>query len=393
MKLLKNEHKKESPFVFHNEKTEKTVRRFHESLPMYERTRTVRLESLAEEFGVGEIFVKDEGDRFGLTAFKALGGIYAVARILAEKLDWDFEKVRFEDFLKDEVKEKIGDLTFITATDGNHGRGLAWASEVFGQNCVVYMPDGSKKPRVDAIKSHGAKCIVLEGENYDTCVEKAMKEAKENGWYFVQDTSGEDYEKIPHWIIESYFTMAAEALEDVKEKDLEPTHVFIQAGVGSMPAAITEFFVHYLPEVKVVVVEADQVDPIFKSVEADEPRETTGNYHTLMAGLCCGIPASIAFPSLKNHASFFMTIEDQMAATGMRILSSPLGEDSRIISGESGAAGFSAFAAAAYFYQQAREELGLDEDSVVLVFNTERDTDPENYRKIVWEGAYSTGGV
>lgn len=390
MKILKNNHIKESPFVFYNKETEKVVRQFHESLPMYKKTRLVHLKDLAKELNVQEIFIKDEGDRFGLTAFKALGGIYAVARILAENLEWNFKEITFEDYQKPEVREQLGKNTFITATDGNHGRGLAWASEVFGQNCVVYMPGNSKKARVEAIRSHGAKCYVLEGENYDACVEKAMMEAEKNNWYFVQDTSQEDYEKIPHWIIESYFTMAAEALEDLKELDLEPTHVFIQAGVGSMPAAITEFFVNYLPNVNVVVVEADTVDPIYRSVEADDAIEITGNYHTLMAGLCCGIPASIAYPVLKDHAKYFMTIEDEYAATAMRILSSPLGEDPRVIAGESGAAGFGAFISAVYIHPEKREELNLDKDSVCLFFNTEEATDPESYRKIVWEGSHPT---
>lgn len=207
----------------------KLARQFHQKIAGYRPTPLCALDDLANLFGVKKILVKDESKRFGLNAFKMLGGAYAIAQLLCEKYHLDIETLSFE-HLKNAIGEK---MTFATTTDGNHGRGVAWAAQQLGQNAVIYMPKGSAQERVDAILNLGAECIVTD-MNYDDTVRLTMQHAQQHGWEVVQDTAWEGYTKIPTWIMQGYATLADEAVEQMREMGVTPTHVLLQAGVGAM---------------------------------------------------------------------------------------------------------------------------------------------------------------
>lgn len=365
------------------------VREFHRSFPMYAPTPLAQLPETAKLLGVGEIYVKDESHRFGLNAFKVLGGSFAMGNYLAKKLGRPLSETGYEVLTAPETKKMLGDITFITATDGNHGRGVAWTANTLGQQSVVHMPRGSAAERLQNIRAAGADADIIDG-NYDDAVRLSRKEAEENGWVIVQDTSWEGYEEIPAWIMQGYCTMGLEAYEQLPQK---PTHIFLQAGVGSMAGTIAALFADLYGEnrPKVIIVEPNNADCFYRTAKADDGKLhiVTGDMKTIMAGLACGEPCTLAWDILKDCADHFIAFPDWAAAKGMRILGNPLGADDRVISGESGASGFGCCAAILTEPELAdiKEELGLNQDSRVLFFSTEGATDRENYRRIVWDGS------
>lgn len=368
----------------------KKVQSFHASFPMYRATPLTELKETADNLGLGTIYMKDESYRFGLNAFKVLGGSYAIGSYLAEKLGKTIEEMPYEELVSDRTKKELGDITFVTATDGNHGRGVAWTANKLRQNAVVYMPKGSARERLQNILAEGADASITD-LNYDEAVRLANRQAEEKGWVMVQDTAWEGYEDIPEWIMQGYGTMGYEAYTQLPEK---PTHIFLQAGVGSMAGAVTGFFASIYGEERpvITIVEPNKADCVYRTAEAADGKLhfVTGEMNTIMAGLACGEPCSIGWNVLRDYADNFISCPDYMAAQGMRILASPVKGDPQIISGESGAAAFGCVTEIMRDpkYRDIREKLGLNENSKVLFFSTEGDTDKENYRSIVWDGAY-----
>lgn len=368
----------------------KKVQRFHASFPMYRETPLTERKKTAEALGLGTVYIKDESYRFGLNAFKVLGGSYAIGSYLAGKLGKTIDEMPYEKLVSEKTKKELGDITFVTATDGNHGRGVAWTAGRLRQKAVVYMPKGSAKERLNNILAEGADAAITD-LNYDEAVRLANRQAEEKGWVMVQDTAWEGYEDIPEWIMQGYGTMGYEAYTQLPEK---PTHIFLQAGVGSMAGAIAGFFSSVYGESRpiITVVEPNRADCVFRTAEAADGKLhfVTGEMNTIMAGLACGEPCSIGWKVLRDYADNFISCPDYMAAQGMRILASPVKGDPQIVSGESGAAAFGCVAQIMREprYADVREKLGLNRDSRVLFFNTEGDTDRENYRSIVWDGAY-----
>ena len=367
------------------------VRRFHRSFPMYAPTPLAVLPETAKMLGIREIYVKDESHRFGLNAFKVLGGSYAMGNILAKRLGKPLSETGYAVLTAPETRNALGDITFITATDGNHGRGVAWTANTLGQKSVVHMPKGSAEERLNNIRACGAHADIIDG-NYDDAVRLSRKEAKENGWVVVQDTSWEGYEEIPGWIMEGYCTMGLEAYEQLPQK---PTHIFLQAGVGSMAGAIAALFASIYKEdrPRIILVEPNSADCFYRTAKADDGNLhiVTGDMPTIMAGLACGEPCHLAWEILKDCADHFIAFPDWAAAKGMRILGNPWGTDDRVISGESGASAFGCMAAILTQPELAamKQELALDEHSRVLFFSTEGATDRDNYRRIVWDGTFS----
>ncbi|PSW17201.1 diaminopropionate ammonia-lyase [Photobacterium sanctipauli] len=377
--------------LFSIEEAEK-ARAFHQKVEGYQPTPLHSLDHLAKAIGVGKILVKDEAHRFDLCAFKMLGGAYAIARLLCDEYKLDINAFNF-DTLKNDITEK---MTFATATDGNHGRGVAWAANKLGQNAVVYMPKGAADERVNNIRALGAECIVTD-MNYDDTVRLAIKTSEENGWKVVQDTAWEGYTEIPTWIMQGYTTMAAEAVDQMKAQQIaRPTHVFLQAGVGAMAGGVLGYLCEQFGPDKLhsVVVEPDQADCIYRSGISDKGDmvNVSGDLATIMVGLACGEPNPIGWPVLRDCSTQFVSCQDSVAALGMRVLGNPLGDDPRVVSGESGAVGAGLLAAVHYHpeREQLMEKLGLNQDSVVLLINTEGDTDPVHYREVVWQGLHPT---
>ena len=369
------------------------ARAFHESFPQYTTTPLTRLDRMAAYLGLKEVYVKDESYRFGLNAFKVLGGSFAMARYIAGETGRDVSELPYSVLTSDKLREEFGQATFFTATDGNHGRGVAWSANRLGQKAVVHMPKGSTQTRLENIAKEGAQVDIQE-MNYDDCVRLAAKEADETErGVIVQDTAWDGYEEIPSWIMQGYGTMAMEAGEQLKDYGCDrPTHVFVQAGVGSLAGAVVGYFTNLYPDnpPTFVVVEADAAACLYKGAAAGDgdPRIVDGDMQTIMAGLACGEPNTISWDILKNHVKVFIAAPDWVAASGMRMLAAPIKGDAPVTSGESGAAPFGALAAIMTMeeYRDLKLEIGLDENSNVLLFSTEGDTDPERYKNIVWKG-------
>ena len=369
------------------------ARAFHESFPQYTTTPLTRLDRMAAYLGLKEVYVKDESYRFGLNAFKVLGGSFAMARYIAGETGRDVSELPYSVLTSDKLREEFGQATFFTATDGNHGRGVAWAAGRLGQKAVVHMPKGSTQTRLENIAKEGAQVDIQE-MNYDDCVRLAAKEADETErGVIVQDTAWDGYEEIPSWIMQGYGTMAMEAGEQLKGYGRDrPTHVFVQAGVGSLAGAVVGYFTNLYPDnpPTFVVVEADVAACLYKGAAAGDgdPRIVDGDMQTIMAGLACGEPNTISWDILKNHVKVFIAAPAWVAASGMRMLAAPIKGDAPVTSGESGAAPFGALAAIMTMeeYRDLKLEIGLDENSSVLLFSTEGDTDPERYKNIVWKG-------
>ena len=366
---------------------------FHRSFPQYGQTPLARLDGMADRLGLGGLYVKDESYRFGLNAFKVLGGSFAMGRYIAKEMGRDVSEMSYDYLTSEAFRREFGQATFFTATDGNHGRGVAWAANKLGQKAVVHMPKGSAKSRFDNIAKEGAQ-VTIEEVNYDDCVRMAAAEAAqtEHG-VVVQDTAWEGYEEIPAWIMQGYGTMAAEAAEQLGQR---PTHVFVQAGVGSLAGAVVGYFTNRYPDnpPKFIVMEAQIADCLYRGAKAGDGklRIVGGDLQTIMAGLACGEPNTISWDILRNHVTAFLSCPDWVAARGMRMLAAPVKGDQAVCSGESGAVGMGAISTLMEddVYRELREALELGPDSKVLMFSTEGDTDPEKYREIVWGGAYPT---
>ncbi len=358
------------------------VRGYHRGIPAYRETPLASLPALAERLEVASIHVKDESHRFGLNAFKALGGSYAMARILADELG--VTSLRYDD-LMDALASQDKSFTFVTATDGNHGRGVAWAAAQLGQRSVVYMPKNSSEERLRNIRKEGAKADILDC-NYDDAVRYADEMAKKNGWILIQDTAWPGYTDIPMWILQGYLTMSAEVREQLG--GITPTHIFLQAGVGSMAASVAGYFTCIDPKnaPKIVLVEPQQADCLYRTASAADGslHIVTGDMDTIMAGLACGEPNPDAWEILRNTASAFLSTDDEIARLGMQLLAHPLGNDPIVVSGESGAPGLGAFAyiATRPEMEALKSRLGIDENSHALFFSTEGNTDTQSYASI-----------
>lgn len=378
---------------FLNEDVAKKILKYHSSFEQYTETPLVELKELSKYLGLNDIFIKDESYRFGLNAFKVLGGSYTIGQYIAKKLGKDIEELPYELLISDEVKKKLGDLTFITATDGNHGRGIAWTAEQLKQKAIVYMPKGSALERRDRIRAHGAICEITEW-NYDDTVRYCNELAEKNGYIMVQDTSWAGYEELPRWIMQGYMTMAYESYLKLQKQNKRPSHIFLQAGVGSMASGICGFFSSVYSDNKpiITIVEPNKAACLYKTAKADdgELHPVTGEMNTIMAGLACGEPITIGWPVLNANAENFLSIPEETAAHGMRVLGNPLQGDERVISGESGAVtmGVVSQVMKKQELKDIKESLKLDENSIVLLFSTEGDTYFEGYRDIVWNGSY-----
>jgi len=381
------------PTFLSQEELEK-VRAYHETIKGYNFTPLVDLKNLARELGVKNIFVKDESKRIDLNSFKMLGASYAIGKFLCEKLGVSIEDTSFENLKSREARQKIGEITFVSCSDGNYGRAVAWTAKELGQKAVIYMPKTTVFRRVQAIRELGAEVRVTD-LNYDDTVRYAQEKAKENGWQMVQGTSWEGYTKIPMWIMQGYSDMGYEAFHQLKDLGVErPTHVFLQAGVGAMAGGVLGAYVNLFKENYpiVTIMEPTNAACMFKSASINDgkPHRVEGILHSIMAGLACGEPMPIGWEIIRDFAHCYCTCPDYITARGMRILASPIGEDEKIISGESGAVGIGLLSILMQkrHAEAIRKQLKLDKNSIVLLFSTEGDTDPINYKNILWDGMY-----
>ena len=370
------------------------ARTFHESFPQYTKTPLTKLDHMAAYLGVKEIYLKDESYRFGLNAFKVLGGSFSMARYIAKETGRDVSELPYSVLTSDQLREEFGQATFFTATDGNHGRAVAWTAQQLGKKAVIYMPKGSDPARLENIRSHGAEASITD-LNYDDAVRLAWKMACENGWIMVQDTAWDGYEDIPTWIIQGYAALAVEALAQWRAEELEPpTHLFLQAGVGSFASGVLGYMASELGDAlpKTIIVEPHAADCIYRSALAGDgqPHNVTGDLSTLMAGLACGEPCTVGWPILRDYASAYVSCPDYVAANGMRLYAAARGGDAPIVSGESGAAPLGALDHIMRNPALAplRESLRLGPGSRVMLISTEGDTSPRVWRDVCWYGRH-----
>lgn len=346
----------------------------------YEPTPLYYLSDLANYAGVSSIAYKDENLRFSLKSFKALGGAYAVANLLIKKLKEMGIAANSSDLIAGTHIELTSEITVCCATDGNHGRSVAWGAQKFGCNCEIYIHRNVSIGREKAIARYGAKVNRIEG-NYDDSVRIAAEVAEENSYYVVSDTSYEGYTEIPKDVMQGYTVMVDETMKQMKET---PTHVFLQGGVGGFPAAAVSFFVESLDCPPVfVVVEPANADCLFQSAVNGEPTVVHGDLDTVMAGLACGEVSLLAWSILESYVPHFMTIKDDSISKTMQLLAD---RQTPIVAGESAVAGLAGFLIASHG-SSLKEALKLEQNSRILVFGTEGDTDEKMYERMVGRSA------
>lgn len=346
--------------------------------PGYAVTPLHPLSDIAAACGIAALHYKDEGGRFGLGSFKALGGAYAVARLLVAELAKRgvANAARVSEILAGRYVEATRAITVTCATDGNHGRSVAWSAQRFGARCVIFVHEGVSQGRRDAIAAYGAEIRVVPG-NYDDAVREAAATAEREGWFVVSDTSYPGYTEVPRDVMQGYRLMAEEALAALPAP---PTHVFIQGGVGGVAAAVsTQLRSRFGTGPRLIVVEPEKAACLLASAEAGQAVAVNGELDTLMAGLACGEPSLLAWQELERGAFAFMAVSDDTAVDVMRLLAA---RSPAIVAGESAVAGLAGLLLAADD-PAARGALGLDAESRVLVFGTEGATDPELYARLV----------
>jgi diaminopropionate ammonia-lyase len=357
---------------------DRTPLRFHRRLPGYEETPLVDAPRLADAMGVGKVFVKDESNRLGLPAFKILGASWAVYRALEERLgDEDFGNWEEIGELRAKL-EPLRPLALVAATDGNHGRAVARVARLLGLGARIFVPRDMAPARRQAIGGEGAEVVVVDG-TYDDAVERSAEEARERG-LLISDTSWPGYEHVPTWVIEGYSTMLWEIEDELGRRgERGPDLVVAQVGVGAFAAAVARHFrsSRVSPRPKLVAVEPAAADCLFESMEAGRLVSVPGPHDSIMAGLNCGRPSLVAWPSLSGSIDVLVAVDDEPAREAMR-----LAAESGIVSGETGAAGLGGLLGLIHD-EEARRTLGVNADTRVLVFNSEGATDPDAYRKVV----------
>jgi diaminopropionate ammonia-lyase len=372
--------------------TPRKARRFHSQIPGYRISPLKGLPHLAQRLGVEGIWVKDESARLNLGSFKVLGGSFAIYQLLRRRLGLEDQELTFSDLTSGPLRDRLGEITFAAATDGNHGRGVAWSAAQMGFKSVIYVHKLTSPARVQAIERNGARVEIIDG-TYDDAVRQIYQDAQQHGWEVISDTAWEGYEDIPKWVMQGYTTMLSEAQEQLASQGIiRPTHILVQAGVGSLAAATIGFYANLFGSDRPVsvVVEPTTAACLYLSAQQGDgrPHSFPGELDTIMAGLACGDPNPLAWQILNDCADYFAISPDYVAAKGMRVYGVPLAGDPFIVSGESGAVTLGALMHIMEYQgeQPLREQMGLGRDSQILLINSEGNTSPDDFRHVVWEG-------
>ncbi|MGX5850693.1 diaminopropionate ammonia-lyase [Mesorhizobium sp. PL10] len=337
------------------------------------------LPALAGELGLGAVHIKDEGFRLGLGSFKALGGAYAVFRLVLEEASRSLGRpVDVADLDRPEIRAVAAGMTVACATDGNHGRSVAQGAQLVGAKAAIFVHAGVSEERIAAIARYGAEMIRVDG-NYDDSVRQAAQVSAEKGWTVVSDTSWPGYERIPGLVMQGYTAIVREALRQLPRP---PTHVFVQAGVGGIAAAVAGHFAIVLGDARptFIVVEPARAACVVAAAQAGRVVKVAHDQPTVMAMLECYEASAVAWRLLARVADAFMTVDEDEAVAVMRRLARPAGGDPAIVSGESGGVGLAGLVRAV---ADNKAELGLDGKSRVLLINTEGATDPHRYAELV----------
>ena len=349
------------------------------SWPGYQPTPLRRLEELAEQAGVGNIMYKDEAERFGLGSFKALGGAYAVFRVLQSAIEEQTGTAPSSQALASKKFQKqAGRITVVTATDGNHGRSVAWGAQRFGCRCRIYIHAEVSDFRAQAIQALGAEVIRIDGD-YDDSVRLAEQEAADNEWIVVSDTTYPGYVEIPRFVMAGYSVMMNEVFTQLENQNI--THVFVQGGVGGLAASVAAYCWHRMAvkRPKLIIVEPEWAACLYQSAVNGKVTAVVIENETLMAGLSCGEPSILAWNILKPSCQAYMTMADELVVPGMRLLAN---QSPPIIAGESAVAGLAGLLLSMQNAGWATQ-LELNRDSVVLLLGSEGATDPKIYQQLI----------
>lgn len=363
------------------------IYKFHRSLDGYEPTPVHSLDGLAKKLGIGSVYVKDESFRFGVKAFKPLGASYTIYRFLKSKWEAKFNsEFSVLDFRNPEKMQELGTFTFCAATDGNHGRAVAWTARILKQKAVIYMPANTAPSRITNIESEGAKVVLIDG-TFDECVNRVDADAKANGWIIISDTAYPGYMYFPQFIMAGYSTIFHEMDNIVNmQNECKADIVFLQAGVGGLAAAGTWYLTNKYGKnrPKIICLEPTRADAFMESVKNGKPVHSKGDYNSIMAGLNCGV-SLLAWDYICEGVNYMMTVSDNYAEKAMRQYYHPIENDPRIISGESGSSGMAGLLALFEEdkFSALRNDLGINPKTSVLLINSEGDTDPENFKKVV----------
>ncbi|WGR73319.1 MULTISPECIES: diaminopropionate ammonia-lyase [unclassified Bradyrhizobium] len=357
------------------------VERFLAHRDGHRMTPLVSLPGLAHEIGVGSIHLKDEGQRLGLGSFKALGGSYAVIRLVLEEAGRQLGRsVDVLELHTPEVKTVAREMTVSCATDGNHGRSVAQGAKLVGANCVIFVHSGVSDERIAAIARFGAQIIRIHG-NYDDSVAEASRVAAEKAWITVSDTSWPGYERIPGLVMQGYTALVSEAL---RQLPTTPTHVFVQAGVGGIAAAVAGHLSVLFGDNRpfFTVVDPSRAACLFESARAGHPVKVEHGPSTVMAMLECHEPSLVAWRILSRAADAFMTVDDEDAISVMKRLANPNHGDAAVVAGESGGVGLAGLLKIASD-ETLRNKIGLEREARIFLINTEGATDPRLYEGLV----------
>ncbi|WP_410985049.1 diaminopropionate ammonia-lyase [Bacillus cereus] len=354
-----------------------TVVKFHSSIEGYQPTPLLEMPVLSKDLGIKKIYVKDESSRFGIKSFKGLGASYSIFQIV--KTLWEKEyhsPFHVLDIWNDEKIKKLGQLTFAAATDGNHGKAVAWFSKLINQNAVIYMPSSSSQSRINAIKEEGGKVVLIDG-SFDECVKRCNIDSTVNGWQIVSDTSYPGNMENPKNVLLGYTTIYKEIDQCINE---EFDYIFIPTGVGGVAAAGALYFNYYKNsrKTKLVTVEPESSDCLYESLKNNKPSYCTGIQDSIMVGLNCGFPSLSSWEILRNSVYLSLVIPDKYAIQGMRKY-----HDVGIVSGETGSGSLAGVLSILDKQNKSLADKMELKNSTILILNTEGDTDTENYKRII----------
>lgn len=350
--------------------------------PDYQPTPLVSLQTLAHDLGISQLWYKDESRRFNLKSFKALGGAFAVSRQISQRIEAHTGHYPgIAELLSGQYADIVKDIVISCATDGNHGRSVAWGCQMFGCPCIIYIHRDVSKGREEAMQGFGAEVIRISG-NYDESVKMADEEAQKHGRIIVSDTSYPGYMEIPKDVALGYSVFLSESVQQM-QGDI-PTHVFVQGGVGGLASAVCAYFWECWGDKRprFILVEPEQANCLQQSARQGKPTVVDGDLDTLMAGLACGEVSLLAWDILTQGCNDFMTVSESSVAPTMQLLARPMPGDSAIEAGESAVAGLAALITACHD-ETMKAALGIDEHSRVYIIGTEGATDPEVYERLV----------
>ena len=324
----------------------------------YAPTPLISLNKLSKELSLKNIFYKDEDKRFDLKSFKALGGAYAV------------EKVTKGD----------KNIVVATATAGNHGRSVAWGARRLGLKCKIFISEFVSKARGQAMADLGADVIKVKG-NYEKSLIECIKQSTENNWQIVQDVAWKDYMLVPKYTMAGYSVMMREIVDQINNEKI--THIILQAGVGGMAGAMIAGIARYLDNIPItIVVEPDSAACVLESIRTGKVEKIDIKRESLMGGMSCGEVSLVPWEILKYSVKHCISLPDDDIGNTMKLLGNSSFSDQKIIAGENSAPGVISLIASCED-QNIKKKLQLDQNSNVLIFGCEGDTDKEMYQKLI----------